>query len=118
MDAATNPFAGQFAGHYKEASKKMGRFNLAIFGKTGVGKSTLINVVFGDNVAKTGIGEPVTQDECLYFHKSGSFGLLDTRGLEIGADTETIIEDSRSSSRGVPGRWRSRFICVVLRTRE
>ncbi len=93
MDAATNPFAGQFAGHYKEASKKMGRFNLAIFGKTGVGKSTLINVVFGDNVAKTGIGEPVTQDECLYFHKSGSFGLLDTRGLEIGADTETIIED-------------------------
>lgn len=40
MDAATNPFAGQFAGHYKEASKKMGRFNLAIFGKTGVGKST------------------------------------------------------------------------------
>ena len=35
--------------------------NILICGKTGVGKSTLINAVFGDHLAKTGIGQPVTQ---------------------------------------------------------
>jgi uncharacterized protein (DUF697 family)/GTPase Era involved in 16S rRNA processing len=88
-------FKDQFSKHYKEAAEKIGRFNLAIFGKTGVGKSTLVNAFFGDSVAKTGIGEPVTQDEHLYIHRSGALGLLDTRGLEIGADTDTIIEDLR-----------------------
>jgi len=88
-------FKDQFSRHYKEAAEKIGRFNLAIFGKTGAGKSTLINAIFGEAVAKTGIGEPVTQDEHLYIHKSGALGLLDTRGVEIGADTETIIEDLR-----------------------
>lgn len=93
--SAGNSFKDQFSWHYKEAAEKIGQFNLAIFGKTGAGKSTLINAIFGEAVAKTGIGEPVTQDEHLYIHKSGAFGLLDTRGLEVGADTETIIEDLR-----------------------
>lgn len=85
----------EFSRRYKDVSADIGRFNLAIFGKTGVGKSTLINAIFGEAVAKTGIGRPVTQDHHLHIHKSGTFGLLDTRGVEIGADTETIIADLR-----------------------
>lgn len=88
-------FKDQFSRHYKDAAEKIGQFNLAIFGKTGVGKSTLINAIFGEAVAKTGIGEPVTQDEYLHIHRSGTLGLLDTRGLEIGVDTDKIIEDLR-----------------------
>lgn len=95
MGTLGDSFTGQFSRHYKEAAEKIGQFNLAIFGKTGAGKSTLINAIFGEAVAKTGIGEPVTQDEHLYIHKSGALGLLDTRGLEIGADTDTIITDLR-----------------------
>lgn len=94
--SAGDSFKNQFSWHYKEAAEKLGQFNLAIFGKTGVGKSTLINAIFGEDIAKTGIGQPVTQDEHLYIHRSGAFGLLDTRGLEVGADTDTIIEDLRS----------------------
>jgi len=94
--SAGDAFKNQFSRHYKEAAEKIGQFNLAIFGKTGAGKSTLINAVFGEAVAKTGIGEPVTRDEHLYIHRSGAFGLLDTRGLEVGADTDTIIGDLRS----------------------
>ena len=93
--SAGDAFKDQFSRHYKEAAEKMGQFNLAVFGKTGAGKSTLINAIFGEAVAKTGIGEPVTQDEHLYIHKSGAFGLLDTRGVEVGKDTDTIIEDLR-----------------------
>jgi len=95
VQSVGDSFKEQFSRHYKEAAEKIGQFNLAIFGKTGAGKSTLINAIFGEAVAKTGIGEPVTKDEHLYIHRSGALGLLDTRGLEIGADTETIIEDLR-----------------------
>jgi len=82
-----------FRAKWHEQAAEMGRFNLAIFGKTGVGKSTLINAVFGEDVASTGIGEPVTMDNHLYIHKSGFMGLLDTRGLEIGKDTDELIKE-------------------------
>lgn len=81
----------QFEKHLSEEAARIGRFNLALFGKTGVGKSTLTNAIFGENVARTGIGEPVTQGAHLYLHESGFLGVIDTRGLEIGQDTEKII---------------------------
>lgn len=81
----------EFRQKWQEQADEMGRFNLAIFGKTGVGKSTLINAIFGEEVALTGVGEPVTMTEHLYLHHAGFLGLLDTRGLEIGRDTEALI---------------------------
>src|SRR3954468_10972307 len=50
-----------FRTEYEHQSAATGRFNLAVFGKTGVGKSTLVNAIFGEEVARTGIGEPVTK---------------------------------------------------------
>ncbi|CAN5447833.1 GTP-binding protein [soil metagenome] len=85
----------QFRAKYEEQAEKIGRFNLAIFGKTGVGKSTLINAFFGEDVAPTGIGQPVTTDFHLYLHQSAFFGLLDTQGLEIGKDTKTLIREMK-----------------------
>ena len=35
--------------------------NIIVAGKTGVGKSTLINGVFRAELAETGIGKPVTE---------------------------------------------------------
>lgn len=83
----------EFRSQWKEQADEIGRFNLAIFGKTGVGKSTLINAIFGEEVAPTGVGEPVTMDEHLYIHRSGFLGLLDTRGLEIGKDNDELIRE-------------------------
>lgn len=86
-------FADAFRGAWENEQRKLGRFNLAIFGKTGVGKSTLVNAIFGDEIAATGIGEPVTRDEHLYLHTSGTLGVLDTRGLEVGVDNDAILAE-------------------------
>src|SRR5215471_20884553 len=83
----------EFIEKFEEQSRIIGRFNLAIYGKTGVGKSTLINAIFGEEVAATGIGAPVTHDSHLHRHVSGHFGVFDTRGLEIGKDSDTIQEE-------------------------
>lgn len=86
-------FADTFRTAWESEQRKLGRFNLAIFGKTGVGKSTLVNAIFGAEVAETGIGEPVTREEHLYLHQSGTLGILDTRGVEIGVDDATILAE-------------------------
>jgi uncharacterized protein (DUF697 family)/GTP-binding protein EngB required for normal cell division len=86
-------FHDLFKRRFEEQARETGRFNLAIFGKTGVGKTTLLNAIFGRDEGETGIGRPVTQDNKLYKHDSGHLGVLDTRGLEIGKDTAAIIAD-------------------------
>lgn len=67
--------------------------NVLIAGKTGAGKSTLINAVFGKEVAVTGSGRPVTQH--LEKFTKDNFSIFDTKGLEMEAFDETIsdIED-------------------------
>ncbi|RQP11459.1 MAG: DUF697 domain-containing protein [Microbacteriaceae bacterium] len=92
-EAVDTWFETEFRDKYQEHADKLGRFNLAVFGKTGVGKSTLINAVFGEDLAVTGIGKPVTMDSHLYLSSAGFLGIYDTRGVEIGDDTETIIKD-------------------------
>ena len=82
-----------FRQEYEQTSAATGRFNLAVFGKTGVGKSTLVNAIFGEEVARTGIGEPVTRGSHLYVDKIGSLGIVDTQGLEVGKDNKAILSD-------------------------
>src|SRR6478609_8374677 len=88
-------FSQAFGKAWKDKSEEIGRFNLAIFGKTGVGKSTLVNAIFRADSAQPGIGEPVTRAEPLYLHQSGTLGVLDTRGLEVGKDNEALIGELR-----------------------
>ena len=45
-----------------EANDKIGTVNVLIAGRTGVGKSTLINEIFQGRLASTGQGEPGTQE--------------------------------------------------------
>ena len=67
----------------ENAKTAYGRFNLAIIGGTGVGKSSLVNAVFGRDLAKVGKGLPVTRG-VHYFHDD-SLGIWDLEGFEIGS---------------------------------
>lgn len=86
-------FTDSFRSEFDRQSEMLGRFNLAIFGKTGVGKSTLVNAIFGEKVAATGIGEPVTKGSHLYLDKRGQLGIVDTQGLEVGRDDKVLLQD-------------------------
>lgn len=63
------------------------RFNIAVVGKTGVGKSSLINYLFGKDIRTTGAGKPITKRG---FHRENleidgiPTTLFDSWGLEVG----------------------------------
>jgi 50S ribosome-binding GTPase len=48
----------------------------AFFGGTGVGKSSLLNRLAGQNIARTGIERPTSREVSLYLHESISFRQL------------------------------------------
>jgi small GTP-binding protein len=72
-----------------EALIQRGRVNVLIVGKTGVGKSTLVNALFQGNLARTGQGRPVTQNTREITKSGIPVTIFDTRGLELGRYEET-----------------------------
>jgi len=62
---------------------KLKKVNIMVAGKSGVGKSTLINAVFGEQMAKTGIGKPITDKIHLIEKADFPVRIYDTVGFEL-----------------------------------
>lgn len=94
--------------------------NIALFGRSGAGKSSFINYILGDNVAPTGCGEPVTAafDEYEYVFRNGiSIRIIDSKGLEVDGCNETVDEilqflENRNKGNSVPEWVHSIFYCI------
>nr|WP_238409716.1 GTPase [Helicobacter pylori] len=56
--------------------------NILLMGATGAGKSSLINALFGQEVAKAGIGKAITQHLGKYIDEQKGLILWDTKGIE------------------------------------
>lgn len=67
--------------------------NIIVCGKTGVGKSTLINNVFREDLAETGIGRPVTQHLQEIKKPDVPVTLYDTKGLELSEEVQKQIKE-------------------------
>lgn len=76
-----------------EEYKKLGHANVIVAGKTGVGKTTLINTIFGDKIEKTGIGEPVTKELKKITTPNFPIVLYDTVGFELNAEQQKRVKD-------------------------
>ena len=62
---------------------KMQTANIIVAGKTGSGKSTLINAIFREKIAQTGVGKPITQHIQEITKEGLPVVLYDTKGLEL-----------------------------------
>ncbi len=76
----------------EEAMRERGHANVLLAGRTGVGKSTLINGVFQGQFATTGQGRPVTLDTREVNKPGIPLTIFDTRGLEIADFAATLAQ--------------------------
>lgn len=66
----------------EEIEKNREYFNIILMGATGVGKSTLINSIFGKHTLATGVGKPITQHLEKIKIPEKNMILWDTKGIE------------------------------------
>jgi len=97
--------------------------NLIVLGRTGAGKSTLVNAVFGAELARTGSGRPVTRHITAHTTADVPLTLLDTPGVELGQDVEDVIGDytaelERRARRGESDHLHMLWYCVHAECRR
>lgn len=80
----------EIIGRTSEEIRRLPKCHIMLIGKTGVGKSTLINTIFRENIATTGIGKPVTRHLERIEREDIPLILYDTKGYEL---TEHSFEE-------------------------
>ncbi|ONM42981.1 GTPase [Halopseudomonas pachastrellae] len=117
MTTTSNAVPNPIEDAIENALKSSGKINIIIAGKTGVGKSTLINSVFRGDLAETGSGRPVTQRTEEISKPGHPISILDTKGLElkdysfIAAELRSVIEQ-RSSSEDENQHIHVAWLCI------
>lgn len=92
MAIDTDKIAQEAIDAIREKINKLNTLNIIVAGKTGVGKSTLINAVFKDKLAETGMGKPVTEHMRKITKKGMPLAIYDTRGFELGKEVQTQVK--------------------------
>ena len=87
--AEHDPATAEYAKVFGQAEQEIGRINVLVAGNTRVGKSTLVNAIFGEDVAAVSTGLPVTQTLTLHEAPNSPLNLWDSRGFEAG-DGEAV----------------------------
>jgi uncharacterized protein (DUF697 family)/GTPase SAR1 family protein len=107
----------------EEAFRERGHANVLIAGRTGVGKSTLINSVFQGDFATTGQGRPVTENTREITKEDVPLSIFDTRGLEMAdfANTVQSLESFISERRSDPDQEKHihvAWVCIAEDSRR
>ncbi len=93
MQIDTNQIAEECIKTIRDKIQNLTRLNIIVAGKTGVGKSTLINSVFREKMAETGIGRPITPHMRQIKKEGFPLTIYDTRGFELGKEAQVEVRD-------------------------
>jgi uncharacterized protein (DUF697 family)/GTP-binding protein EngB required for normal cell division len=89
----TAEFDARIQKEFDDAKKNIKKPNILLVGGTGVGKSSIVNMIFGVGTAKVGSGEPVTRG-INKIDQNKDVVLYDTEGFEIGVESEKMFNEN------------------------
>jgi uncharacterized protein (DUF697 family)/predicted GTPase len=90
------------------------RANLVIAGRSGAGKSALLNTIFGEAVAPEGTGLPVTQRVEKFCSDNLPVTIWDTVGLTVESDVVKVREELQELIRRTRLQDESEHIHLIL----
>lgn len=93
MQIDTDKVAQQCLDAINDKIKNLKTLNIIVVGKSGVGKSTLINSLFRGNFADTGLGRPVTSEIRKKVKKDYPLAIYDTPGFELSSGQQNKVKD-------------------------
>lgn len=93
MEINTDQVAQQCIDAINQKIKNLKKLNIIVLGKSGVGKSTLINSLFRGKFADTGLGRPVTQSVKKIEKEGFPLAIYDTPGFELSRDQQNGVRD-------------------------
>lgn len=79
-------FGDRFSEEFSKVRREIKRPNILVMGATGAGKSSLVNLVFGQEMAAVGAGKPVTDG--VHAYENQLVRIYDSEGYESGQEQQ------------------------------